>query len=745
MPQKPEQANIEYVKVSLEGLANWVSGNQVIDVSVTLGQNDKGSSTEITLADPDNLIAEKLIKHSLSSGGIVSLEKPATVPSASDPGSDAVLGNVSNPGNASDWEQAIVKGCVANGVTDPNQIAYILATAQVETTMGANLIEPISQATLNNYQGRAGLGNTVTGDGVKYRGRGLVQLTGKANYAKMSNVVGVDLVKNPDLVTQAKYAVPILVLGMKQGSFTGVSLGKYVNSSNVDFVNARRVVNGTDKASQIANDAQNNKLPKVKALLAKSNTSTATLAPKVEPKATDKTPDTTSTTSTTPVVKGNKLSVSVGAQTFEFYHQGTETSDNMQTKVMGKGITYVLNRRTRNKTEKNLKLSELASKIATSHKVTLSYEATIDPLYEHIDQTNLTDYQVLKRECDRSGLFLSETKGTLTIKSLNKVIDTNYTAVLGINLISYAIKDQAIDTYSEDSGSSLGQAETKTYLNPVTGQFEQKQLDIDTVKDTSSTGSDKTKAVGTLAPGQDAVVRANSGRTKRVKGLPSTFVLPLDAETLALTPMMAFRTKGLPGTLSRVWFIDSVKHSIAAATTTLECYSPVEVVMAEASSPSSMNSADPREYATPTAGKEALAKVLYKNEKLYRTALANIGLSSRNAPGTLNGRVACVWQVNQVFAKAGIPNPWNNSLAVKAAKSSLQGVAVKVPVSQSIPGDIILWDGPGGKQHIGIVLANGATDVISNSSSNASFTWRANHTSVAPYYGGAPSEVYRLK
>jgi murein DD-endopeptidase MepM/ murein hydrolase activator NlpD len=87
-----------------------------------------------------------------------------------------------------------------------------------------------------------------------------------------------------------------------------------------------------------------------------------------------------------------------------------------------------------------------------------------------------------------------------------------------------------------------------------------------------------------LKPGQEAIADASKARTKRVKGLPSTFVLSLSDDTLKLEPLNVIRTTGLPQTLNRVWLVDSVKHAISAGTTTLECYSPIEVIVAANSS-----------------------------------------------------------------------------------------------------------------------------------------------------------------
>lgn len=50
------------------------------------------------------------------------------------------------------------------------------------------------------YEGRLGLGNTVPGDGVRFKGRGLIQITGRSNYQSLSNAFGVDFISQPTLL-----------------------------------------------------------------------------------------------------------------------------------------------------------------------------------------------------------------------------------------------------------------------------------------------------------------------------------------------------------------------------------------------------------------------------------------------------------------------------------------------------------------------------------------------------------------
>jgi peptidoglycan hydrolase-like protein with peptidoglycan-binding domain len=143
----------------------------------------------------------------------------------------------------------LFKTCETFGVTDTKQIAYILATVEHESMLGQWMEELASGQA---YEWRSDLGNNQWGDGPRFKGRGYIQITGRANYKRWSQLLGVDLIGEPHRASEPEIAAEIAVRGMRDGSFTNHSLEDHINDDKQDFYNARRIVNGLDRAEQIA-------------------------------------------------------------------------------------------------------------------------------------------------------------------------------------------------------------------------------------------------------------------------------------------------------------------------------------------------------------------------------------------------------------------------------------------------------------------------------------------------------------
>jgi putative chitinase len=115
-------------------------------------------------------------------------------------------------------------------INTPNRILAFLS--QIGTESGG-LKYTQELASGRDYEGRKDLGNIYAGDGVRYKGRGLIQLTGRANYEKMSKKVGKDLVNNPQLVEEPDLAVEVSTIFWRDRVRNGLNLNEWADKLNL--------------------------------------------------------------------------------------------------------------------------------------------------------------------------------------------------------------------------------------------------------------------------------------------------------------------------------------------------------------------------------------------------------------------------------------------------------------------------------------------------------------------------------
>lgn len=127
------------------------------------------------------------------------------------------------------------------GITDKRQLAYILATVHHET---GKQFRPIKEFGGEKY--------LLTKAYYPYYGRDLCQTTWKANYEKVKKFSGIDVVTHPELIGQMPLAAQVCVMFMSKGWYTGKKLSDYFNDTKEDWISARKIINGKDKAELIA-------------------------------------------------------------------------------------------------------------------------------------------------------------------------------------------------------------------------------------------------------------------------------------------------------------------------------------------------------------------------------------------------------------------------------------------------------------------------------------------------------------
>lgn len=178
-----------------------------------------------------------------------------------------------------DGMQAILDEWDKRRLTTVGYLAYMLATGYWET---ARTLQPIAE--YGKGRGHP-YGLPGRNHGQAPYGRGLVQLTFDDNYERADRelALGGALVANYDLALRIDIAVKIMFGGMLAGWFTGKKLSDYITATSADFVNARRIINGTDHAVLIAGFAKSFETAIIAALVPQPMTSDQPVIPVTPP------------------------------------------------------------------------------------------------------------------------------------------------------------------------------------------------------------------------------------------------------------------------------------------------------------------------------------------------------------------------------------------------------------------------------------------------------------------------------
>ena len=150
---------------------------------------------------------------------------------------------------------AILDTWEAGTLTDLRWLAYMFATVLAECGRNMMPVREGFKATdteARAYVKKRGYKYATVVNGQVYYGRGLVQLTWATHSKKMGELLGIDLVNNPDLALDPANAASIMFKGMTLGTFTGRRLEDYFNGDRSDWRQARRIINGLDRADEIA-------------------------------------------------------------------------------------------------------------------------------------------------------------------------------------------------------------------------------------------------------------------------------------------------------------------------------------------------------------------------------------------------------------------------------------------------------------------------------------------------------------
>jgi murein DD-endopeptidase MepM/ murein hydrolase activator NlpD len=446
--------------------------DQLISVSVTIGETDKSTTCDIKINDPGLYIARRLFRESIENGGIVDSEWATS--SATNAGSGSGSNNSSavsglKKGDKLDWDTfvlTVVKACKAAG-WNKGKTCYLLGTALLEVggyfpgTVGDGKLF-VEQASGSAYEGDIkNLGNTVKGDGVKFKGRGLLQVTGRGSYEKVAKVWGIPLEQVGDWLQLPDNAINHAIKALNTATPTsqptindpkyglstnspdwrqsrrmvngiGADIGRFISACEAFFGTTEKTINGIKATpydiliAKIGSapvnpvppaskpDVKDKKEPEAGAKGKKDNAAPSKPTEGAVPSPTDKTSTIASAPTTTETIKGKPITVTLGGGgvtvVYEFNHIGTETSVSPDTTtIKGGSVKWNMHRTTKNNRYANASLQQICQLICEDYGLTLEWLGLDDGgTYTHLVQNGMSDLDFMVRECRLRGLRVIE-------------------------------------------------------------------------------------------------------------------------------------------------------------------------------------------------------------------------------------------------------------------------------------------------------------------------------------------------
>ena len=534
--------------------------SKLISVVSALSMSQNSSHCSIAVNDPSFSIASKYLELGIDVTTIFDVTyKEDNVGTGSR--------SLPNINGSQGVPEAIIGEARRQGITDPTKIAFILAVAEGESSF--------NHKAYNNDP-------NASGGGAKYGGRGLSQITHDYNYRTYSQITGVDLINNPELAHRPDISTFILIHGMKRGWTGNGGIDKFITGNNPNVRAAYQNIQGGVWGSRYQKFFEKWKT-RVGAVGASSISSSSspskgsTLVPKV----------------TEVGYKGRKITIQYGfeglpnKETLEYVHVGTSINHKGVITFLGQSFRWVLHREKRNRAFNNITIPELAKRIENDYQGLkfsfLDNDELSDDIITYLDQTNITDYQLLLRETKHRGYIIKEKdkKGNeLVIKSPQKGAKQTELE-FHVDITEFNVQDKAkhqLGQIKEGSKAyeSIEDIENKTIVNLLQGTIEKAVSSLKEINKTPGTkGEVKDKPNVSQASTNKWLPYREELR--RVKGLPTTFDCISNEKTLKLEPDDAILVSNMPTEhLNRAYYVDTVSHEyrLGSLRTTLEVFSP---------------------------------------------------------------------------------------------------------------------------------------------------------------------------